>query len=354
MNTRKIRRTALIVLVCAVGVWLGAAYLLPVLLPFLIGLLAAWIAEKPVQFLTRKLHFPRWLASFLCVLLLLAALAAVLFFLCRTVCSELMGFLRQLPQLMGTLAEPLEKLEQRLFVFAEKLPDGLGKGVRAGLTQLFAGSSGIGTKIYTALFDFASGVLGKTPSILLFLVTTLLAVFMSSAEMPVIRAEVKKRLPQPWVEKLSALSGRLKDTLGGWLRAQLQLMGITMMVLTAGLMLLRTEYPLLFALVITLVDALPVFGTGIVLVPWSLLSFLQGDNRLGFGFLILYGAALLTRQILEPRLVGRHLGLHPLVTLMALYIGFRCIGILGMILFPIGTILLKQLLPLPGNSAESA
>ena len=92
-----------------------------------------------------------------------------------------------------------------------------------------------------------------------------------------------------------------------------------------------------------MVDALPVFGTGTILIPWALVCFLQNALSRGIGLVILYGVAALTRQALEPRLIGRQIGLNPLVTLMALYIGFRTVGIAGMILFPISVMFLKQL-----------
>lgn len=92
-------------------------------------------------------------------------------------------------------------------------------------------------------------------------------------------------------------------------------MGVTFLILTAGFFFLRVEYALLFALLITIIDALPVFGTGTVLIPWSMAQFLRGDTRCGVGLLLLYAVAALTRQALEPRLLGGSLGLPPVVTL---------------------------------------
>ena len=136
------------------------------------------------------------------------------------------------------------------------------------------------------------------------------------------------------------------------MRAQFKLMGVTFLILTAGFLILRISYPLLFGILLAFVDALPVFGTGTVLIPWSILMFLRGNVRCGVGLLILYGCASLMRQALEPRMVGRHIGLNPLLTLIALYTGFRCAGIVGMVLFPVAAIFLKQIFsqnPQPGQ-----
>ena len=109
-------------------------------------------------------------------------------------------------------------------------------------------------------------------------------------------------------------------------------------------MLLRVSYAPLWAVIIALVDAFPILGTGAILVPWSLVSFLQSDYSMAFGLLGLYSAAAITRTVMEPRLVGKQLGLDPLVTLAALYTGYKLFGILGMICAPVLAVALTQIL----------
>ena len=181
------------------------------------------------------------------------------------------------------------------------------------------------------------------PDAVLFAVTAILSSFMLSGELPAIRGWLRRTVRPAWLEKLQTLGGHVRTTLGGWLRAQLKLMGITFLILNAGLLLLRVRYPVLAALVITVVDALPVFGTGTILIPWALALFLQGETKTGIGLVILYGAAALSRQALEPRLVGKQVGLNPVLTLLALYTGYRLLGVGGMIVFPIAAMLFKQL-----------
>lgn len=114
---------------------------------------------------------------------------------------------------------------------------------------------------------------------MLFAVTAILSSFMLSGELPAIRGWLRRTVRPAWLEKLQTLGGHVRTTLGGWLRAQLKLMGITFLILNAGLLLLRVRYPVLAALVITVVDALPVFGTGTILIPWALALFLQGRRK---------------------------------------------------------------------------
>lgn len=339
-------RKALTALAAAAGVWLFAAVILPMFAPFFIGLLAAALAERPVRALTAK-RLPRRAASFLCVLAVFALAGGALFLLCRVFCREAADFLRQIPSLCQQLAPALARLQERLYALAEKLPDGIGTGLRSGIRQLFESGGTLGATPYARLFTFASGLLSRAPGLVLFVVTSVLSGFFASGELPALRAAYEKRIPAAWRAKCGALFSHLRRTLGHWLRAQLQLMGITFLVLTAGLLLLGADYPLLAAVLIAFIDALPVFGTGTVLIPWGLLCFARGEARRGVGFLVLYGAAALTRQALEPRLLGRQIGLSPLITLLALYTGFRLCGVAGMILFPIGAIFLRQVLAPP-------
>lgn len=343
LRAKKIGRLAAIIVCAAAAVWLTACVLLPVFWPFFVGLVIAALAKKPVAGLQKRVGLPRGLAAFLCVLGIYLLAGTGLFLLCRLLCREIGGFLHQLPALAGRLEGPAKALQTRLYALADKFPDGVGSGLRAGLTSFFESGARLGSKLYEKLFTFASGFLGKLPDLVLGAVTAVLSSFMLTAEYSEIAGFYTRHVPPPFRRKVSQLRGHLSQTLGAWLRAQGKLMGVTFLILTAGFLFLRVDYALLFAILTTIIDALPVFGTGTVLLPWSLLSFLRGDTRCGVGFLLLYAAAALTRQTLEPRLVGGQLGLPPVVTLAALYAGYRVMGVAGMIVFPLLSVFCLQI-----------
>lgn len=314
----------------------------PVLLPFAVGLTVARAADPALSALCRQLRLPRWLAAGVCVSAVYILLALAVSVLCRILCRELMGFARSLPALAQSLAAPMARLEQRLLQIAGRFPDGIGHALEEGVAEFFRNGAGLGSKLYNRLFDFASAVLQKTPDLALFLLTAVLSSFMIASQLPGIRALWETNVPQRWQQRLQTLLHRIKSTLGVWLRTQMKLMGICFLVLTTGFLLLQVAYPLLFGFVIALIDALPALGSGLILIPWGLLSYLRGDTLLGTGLLILYGAAALLRTSLEPRFLGKQIGLPPLVTLLALYGGYRFLGIWGMILFPLGAMLIRQ------------
>lgn len=343
-----IRRTVLSIVLGIGLVWLFAAAVLPLTAPFLIGLAVARAVEPAADFLVRRTKLPRGICTFFCVLLLFVLIVGGVWLACRTICGELLGFVRELPAAATALAGPLARLEQWLLSLASRFPDGIGSGLRNGIEELFRGSSALGERIYDKLFSFASGLLQKLPAFILALFTTVLASFMSASALPPLRAWLMKKMPETWQTHLHTFTARLRTSLGCWFKAQLKLTSIIFLILTAGFLLLRVDYPLLFSLLITLVDALPILGAGLFLLPWSLWAFLRGDVYFAVGLLVLFATSALTRQTLEPRLLGKQMGLHPLLSLMAIYIGFRTFGVLGMVLFPIAALIIKQFID-PGN-----
>ena len=332
-------RTVLTVAAAVIGGWLGLWLVGPVLLPFAVGAVIGTLAEPVIQ----RLRLPRWAASGLCVTGVYLILGAAVYFLCRILCGELTGFLRGLPAAAQSLAQPVERLKGWLLSVAERFPDGIGAALEQGVEDFFHNGAGLGSKLYDRAFAMASATLKKIPDLALFLLTAVLSSFMISAQRPRLTRLWQTKAPAVWQTRLQAVVRRLKMALGGWCRAQLKLMGVTFLVLTTGFLLLRLRYPLMFALGISLIDALPVFGSGIILIPWGLLLFLQGDTARGVGMLCLYGVAALLRTALEPRMLGKQIGLDPLLTLFAIYAGYRFFNILGMVLFPLVAMLVKQL-----------
>lgn len=331
MRSSSLLRALLGALAAGVGLWL----LWPVALPFLLGLAAA----RAVEPLARRLGGPRRLRSFCCVAGALALAGGGCFLLGRALLRQLGRFLQALPELAGTMTEPIAALRQRLLLLASRFPDGIGAALEQGVRDFFRSGAGLSQRAYDGIFAAVSALLARLPQVGLFLLTAVLSAFLLSARLPELEALWRRKVPQQLVH----LGAVLKSTVGVWLTAQGKLLAVTFCILTAGLVLLRVEYALLFGLGIAVLDALPALGTGLVLIPWSLLRFLVGDSLRGVGLLLLYGAAALTRAALEPRLLGKQVGLDPLVTLLALYGGFHFFGIGGMILVPMAALLAKQL-----------
>lgn len=143
------------------------------------------------------------------------------------------------------------------------------------------------------------------------------------------------------------LSQMIKDTgkgLKGYLKAQLMLMGITFIILTTGLMILKVPYLILIAIAISIVDVLPILGSGVIIVPWSIISFILGNGYLGKGLAVIYIILIITRQILEPKIMGKEIGVRPLYTFLATILGSLILGPIGLILGPLIAVLVTSII----------
>lgn len=324
------------------GVWLTARFLLPIGLPFLLGYGLAKIAARPVNWLRQRAHFPSGLASFVCITALFALLASLLWLSGKTLFAQFGRLVSWLPTVLDSLRQPLAGLHDSLVRLTEALPEAVGEAAVAWLDRFFSGSSILIETLSDRLLSLAANTLTFLPELVLFLLTALLSAYLFSAELPLLRQRAAQLLPLPWKQRIKAIRDKLTGALGGYCKAQLRLMAVTFCILTAGLLLLRRDYALVLGVVIAAVDALPVFGTGTVLIPWGILCALRGDTGGGVGLLLLYAVSSVTRTLLEPKIVGRQIGLNPLLTLVAIYGGYRLFGLIGMILLPIAVILCKQ------------
>ena len=327
----------------ACGLWLALRFLLPWLLPFLAALGLSALLEPGVRFLTGRLHMGRRWAAGLCTAALAGGLLTGAGLLLWRGWYELTVLLGRLPALIAGLPQLAGALESRLYRFLVALPPSAREPVRAALEDLMDQGAGLPARLYEGLTGLIGRTVSALPALALFLVTTLLAAYLMSACRPELLELVRRHMPRAWQAKGRQLGGELKQALGGWLKAQLLLMLITFGELTAGLLVLRVELALLLAGLIALVDALPVFGAAAVLVPWGLVTLISGHTLTGVGLLVLCGTVTLVRSLLEPRLVGSRVGLHPLAALAGMYAGFQALGVAGMILAPLVLVLAKQL-----------
>lgn len=337
-------RKLLTVAALLLGIFLGLRYLLPLIFPFLLGGVLAIAAEPIVRFGCTQLHLPRAAASAIGILMSFSFLAMMLLILAALLVRELSILSGILPGLADSIRAGMRSVSAWLLALAQKAPEGISEVLTGHINDLFSGGSALLDQALSYALRFASGFLRRVPGRAVSFGTGIIASFMISAKLPKLKHALGSRLNAAKLQPLLQALHHLKRTLGGWLKAQLKLAGITCLTATAGLLLLRIPYAPLWGILIASVDAFPVLGTGSVLVPWSLVSFLQGDRLQAFGLLGLYAAAALIRTVLEPRLVGKHLGLDPLVTLMALYVGFKLFGLPGMLLSPMLAVTVTQLM----------
>ncbi len=318
--------------------WLVLRYFLPLFLPFLLGGALAAGSEPLVRFLSDRLHLPRVCSAALGISAALAMVALILLVLGALLVRELGRLAGILPNAADMIRVGLDALESWLLSLAAKAPDGLADGLERSILALFSDGTALLSRATGSVLNFTANLLGRLPGGALGLGTGILSAFMISAKLPQIQALAHRFAAHSGKNALLPMLQSVRQYAGAWLRAQIRLAGITFSIVLTGFFLLRIPYAPLWAALVALVDAAPMLGTGTALVPWALVSLLMGQKVRCIGLLAIYAAASLSRSVLEPRLVGQQLGLDPLVTLLALYAGFRLWGIAGMLLAPMAAV----------------
>lgn len=324
-------------------VWLTIRFFLPLFFPFLLGTLLALSAEPLVTLLHKKLRIPRFLSSGIGVCAAFILLAAALLCLCAFMIRELGRLAHVLPDLGATAKSSFSLVRSWLLQMSAHSPDGLRPLLEQNVNDAFSDGTALLDRTVSYLLELAGSVLTHIPNSALGLGTSVISAFLISAKLPRLRRRILRQVPTQWLHSLIQTGKQIRGVLCAWLTAQCKLTGVSFLLLFLGLVILQIPHALLWALGICLVDAFPVLGVGTVLLPWSLICLLQQDTPRAIGLVSLYAAVSLTRSILEPKFLGRHLGLDPLITLIALYVGFRLWGISGMLLAPILTVVVLQI-----------
>lgn len=322
--------------------WISARFLLPIAMPFLFAAVLALSAEPLVSTFQKRLHFPRAAAAGVGILIALGVAALILMTLLGLLIRQLGQLSGILPDLEEAAVSGMTSLEDYLVSLAHRAPGTTGELLSDGVENFFSDGTALVNQVTARLLSAATGVVTQIPDSALGFGTWLLASFMISAKLPAIRQWLRQQFSGKRQQQVLDGLKRLKKNIFAWLTAQAKLMGITFLILTGGFLILQIRHALLWAAVISLVDALPVLGTGTVLIPWSIVCFLQGQSVRAIGLLGTYAATWLIRSVLEPKLIGKQLGLDPLVTLIAMYAGYQIWGLLGMIFSPLLAVTVTQ------------
>ena len=341
--SRQAIQTAVFLVLAVLGVWLFMGYLLPIGLPFLLGIGLALAAEPATKLLNGKLGIPRAGAAALSVTTVFVLGVTTLSFLLALLVRQLQQLSGILPGLAQTVSQALTLLQAWLLDLGQRLPDPVQRPFTDLTAKLFSGGSALLEQVAMQIPKLATGLLGGVSQGMLGLITGIISAYMISNRLPALRHWWQRHQIPQWQQRWLPALRSLRRALAGWIMAEVKLAGIALVVMATGFLLLRIENSLLWAVLITLVDAFPILGVGTVLVPWALVCMLQNNVVRGIGLLAIYAVAWLSRSILEPKLVGRGLGLDPLATLVAIYAGWKLWGIAGMLLAPILTLAVTQI-----------
>lgn len=331
------------------GVWIaGAVFLLKllgsVLFPFAIAFLVAVLLAKPVDFIAAKCRLKRGAAAVGCVLLLYAAVGVLCYLLgARIITLAYDSMLGAASFLTDTMLPALESIAERVetafFGVDGEMAKLFGRETSGLLERAGKVLDGVNDGVMKKLSEAAMGI----PGICLKVLFTVIATVFMELDYHTMMAFLARQFPDKKRKLIFDCKKNMLHMFGGFVFSYGIILTLTFAELFAGLLLLRVEGALVIAFVIAVLDILPVLGTGTVLVPWGVIAIIVGDIRMGAGILVLYVVITVIRNVVEPKLVGKQIGLSPIVTLPCMFVGLKFFGIPGMIGAPLAAALLKNL-----------
>lgn len=326
-------------------------YLWKVTYPFVFAILFAFMMNPVVNFLEKRGKFPRGLAVFSTMFLIVGIIIGVVSLLVAELIAGSTYLANVVPNQFKKLVEYIEDLfTAQIIPFYNRLNDMFDTLSTNQKETVIDNIQNVGTKVGTSVASFLQDVLNgiplmlaKLPNLATVFIFTLLATFFISKDWYKLKVRVKELMPSRVSKSTSHVIDELKKALFGFLKAQLTLISLTFGIVLVGLFLLRVDYALTIALILGVLDLLPYLGVGTVLIPWSLYAFFSGEFGLGIGLAILYAVTVIQRQLAEPKILSSKIGIDPLATLVSLFVGFKLIGILGLIAGPISLVILRTL-----------
>ena len=316
-------------------------------LPFVIGWIIALIASPPVRFLEKHLKIKRKVGSAVTIIAVIAVVIIGGYLLGVKLVEEIVDFIGDLPLMWEGLQRDFAESAQRLQVASRLLPKSLGdtiKNISENIGEYVGDFVGkLVDKMSSPTLEALSRFAGNIPSIFIGVIMCLLSAYMFVADKEYVPNLLKKVLPLSITERWSLIKRGLYRAVGGYFKAQFKIEVWMYLLLAIGFWILRVRYAFLIAIGVALLDLLPFFGTGTILLPWAAIKFLSGDYMMVIGLLIIWGVGQLARQVIQPKIVGDSVGLAPIPTLVLLFVGYKAAGVIGMIIaVPIGIILLNM------------
>lgn len=339
---KKVMKRILIILVTILGIYISfklAVFYIPFLIAFIISLIIEPLIRKVMKHTT----FTRKTCAIITMIAVFGIIIGLLIWGISSAITESTNLLESLNNYVQKVSDYISKIISDFRFDKIEISNEIKTIAESSSQDIIKMLTSVAKKWLTNIV----GSVQYLPTFLIYVGITVIATYFVCADKLYILDQMEYHLPQKWVNKIGSHIRNIIDSLGGYLKAQVILIVISFFIVLVGLYIFKMfgfniEYPLMAALGIGFVDALPILGSGTVMLPWAVISAANGNLKLAIGLIGLYLIIIVTRQLLEPKIVSNHIGIHPIFTLIAMYTGFKLIGILGMFIGPIILIILKN------------
>lgn len=312
--------------------------------PFLIAVVISMLIEPLIKWTSKKTKLERKKSAIIVLILVFALIIGILAFGITMLISEASNLLSGLNGYIDIAYAKIQEFTQYIKFDGFENKQELNTIIQNSTRDILNTVSSILTSFLQAILNAVTSL----PNIGIYTAITIIATYFMCTDRLYMLDQLEHHLPSNWVRKIGNHVREIASYLGSYIKAEFILIGIDFIIILIGLFVMNLfdyniKYPLLVALGIGFVDALPLVGSGTVMVPWAVVSAFNGDLKLAISILALFAIIVIVRQLLEPKIVSAQIGIHPIFTLIAMYTGYKFIGVLGMLIGPIILIILKSI-----------
>ncbi len=326
-------RKTFIILISIIILAFIAYRILPVSVPLITAFITALFLEPAVKMLKKRFSMNRKLSVLIVFVLFILLLSVSSFFIITKVLTEGINLVENAPRYVNEISGIWHDYEEKFNLAAEDFPEEVVTNFNTGI-QEFLDDFKDSVLNYLKL-DKITAFLTDIPNYLVSFLVYLIALFLFMLDLPRIKQTVYNHLNEKTAEKVNFMTSRLSYVIFGFFKAQFLVSIVIFFVSLIGLLIIEPEVAIVMSLVIWIIDFIPLIGSIVVLGPWAIFHLLTGDLALGTELAILAAVLLIIRRTVEPKVMGSHIGLSPLATLIAMYLGLKLLGIMGFIVGPI-------------------
>ena len=328
--------------------YLFLKYALGLFFPFLVGLFIAMLLQRPLAFISKHTKMPRKIVGAILTILTFILIFALVATLGAAIISQFKGLLSYIGGILNDFPAFLDTVQSNLIRMLSFLPENLHESVNQAIMSGFDNLKNVNLSNFniSTLFGPLGGIWNAAKQIPNVLITTLITIITTlflTMDYRLIVNFIRSQLSEKYKALVTDSKKIFFNTIWKMIRAYAIIMTITCLELFIGLSILKIEYALVLALIICVVDILPVLGTGTVIIPWAIYEFIMGNANMALGLVVMYILITVIRNFIEPKIVGQSVGLHPIVTLTSMYVGLQLFGFFGMLMMPIIIIMIKVL-----------
>ena len=313
-------------------------------IPFLIAFIISLLIEPLIRKVMKITNSTRKVSAIITLIIVFGIIIGLLVWGAISTITEASNIMNNLNNNMENITTRISNLVINVKLDNIKIPKHIIKMSNDTVSTLIGEGKNILQGVLSKIVDLVTHI----SKIMIYIGITILATYFVCTDKMYILDQMEHHLPRNWVTKVGYKLRKVISSLGDYLKAESILILISFSIVLIGLLIfdfigMNVKYPIIMALTIAFVDALPILGSGTIIIPWAVISASNGDIKLGVSLVILYVVIIVVRQLIEPKIVSNHIGIHPIFTLIAMYTGFKLIGVIGMFIGPIILIILKNI-----------